>query len=238
VRLLPSRSPRRLPTGDYRPPVPKSPPDAADQELIDRFHFLYYDSWRHGKGTIELSWFGHRTLKCPLDLWIYQEILVETRPDVVVESGTAFGGSALYLAWLLDGLDHGRVISIDTEQRGEPPAHPRIEYLRGSSTDPQILDNVRAATHGRRTMVILDSDHSQAHVAAELEAYRGIVSVGGYLIVEDTDINGHPARPEFGPGPMEALQAFLATTDDFEVDRSRERFLLTLNPSGYLRRLR
>ena len=85
-------------------------------------------------------------------------------------------------------------------------------------------------------MVILDSDHSQAHVEAELAAYAGIVSVGSYLIVEDTDINGHPARPDFGPGPWEALQTFLATNHDFEVDRSRERFLLTLNPGGYLRR--
>jgi len=229
---------RSLPVGKYRPPAPAAELPEADRETIDAFHRLYYQTWRTGKGTIDLSWFGHRTLKCPFDLWTYQEIIVDTRPDVIVESGTAFGGSALYLATVLDALGHGRILSIDVEKRGKPPGHPRIEYVSGSSVDPAILDRIRTETKGGKTMVILDSDHSQAHVEAELAAYRDIVSVGCYLIVEDTDINGHPARPEFGPGPWEALQAFLATTDDFEVDRSRERFLLTLNPGGYLRRLR
>lgn len=227
-----------LPVGTYRPPKPAAALTDAERETIDAFHRLYYQTWRSGKGTIDLSWFGHRTLKCPLDLWTYQEILVDTRPDVIVESGTAFGGSALYLASILDGLGHGRILSIDTEKRGEPPQHPRVEYVSGSSVDPAVLSRIRKETTGSRTMVILDSDHSQAHVEAELAAYKDIVSVGCYLIVEDTDINGHPARPEFGPGPWEGLQAFLATTTDFEVDTSRERFLLTLNPGGYLRRLR
>ena len=87
-------------------------------------------------------------------------------------------------------------------------------------------------------MVVLDSDHSQAHVAAELEAYRSFVAPGCYLVVEDTNINGHPVAADFGPGPMEAVEAFLPRAPEFEVDRSRERFLLTLNPGGYLRRIR
>jgi cephalosporin hydroxylase len=87
-------------------------------------------------------------------------------------------------------------------------------------------------------MVILDSDHSEAHVKAELEAYRKVVSVGCYLIVEDTNVNGHPARAEFGPGPMEALDAFLPSAPEFEIDRTRERFMMTLNPRGFLRRTR
>lgn len=87
-------------------------------------------------------------------------------------------------------------------------------------------------------MVILDSDHSQAHVAAELTAYGPLVASGCYLVVEDTNINGHPVLPDFGPGPMEAVVAFLQTTPAFEVDASRERFLLSLNPRGYLRRVR
>jgi cephalosporin hydroxylase len=223
--------------GTYRPPSPATELTDAERETVDAFHRLYYDAWRDRRGTLDLAWFGHRTIKCPFDLWTYQEILVDTRPDVIVESGTAFGGSALYVATLLDALGHGRVVSIDIETRGRPPRHPRIEYLTGSSVDPAILDRVRRATAGSRTMVILDSDHSQAHVAAELAAYRDIVSVGCYLVVEDTDINGHPARPDFGPGPMEALEAFLASTDDFVSDGSRERFLLTMNPRGFLRRV-
>lgn len=87
-------------------------------------------------------------------------------------------------------------------------------------------------------MVILDSDHAEEHVFAELRAYRDVVSVGCYLIVEDTNVNGHPARPGFGPGPMEALDRFLATSDDYVVDADRERFMMTLNPRGFLRRVR
>ncbi len=87
-------------------------------------------------------------------------------------------------------------------------------------------------------MVILDSDHAQPHVSAELVAYRDIVSVGCYLIVEDTNVNGHPVHPEHGPGPMEALDGFLATNDDFVVDADRERFMMTLNPRGFLKRVR
>ncbi len=85
-------------------------------------------------------------------------------------------------------------------------------------------------------MVILDSDHSRDHVLRELELYSPLVTPGCYLVVEDTNVNGHPVSPEFGPGPMEAVEAFLETTNDFEVDRSREKLLLTFNPSGYLRR--
>ena len=87
-------------------------------------------------------------------------------------------------------------------------------------------------------MAVLDSDHGRDHVAREVAAWADLVSEGCYLIVEDTSVNGHPLLPDFGPGPMEALDAFLAGRTDFVVDRSRERFLLTLTPRGYLRRVR
>ena len=85
-------------------------------------------------------------------------------------------------------------------------------------------------------MVVLDSDHSRDHVLQELELYAPLVTPGCYLVVEDTNVNGHPVSPGFGPGPMEAVTEFLGTTDDFEVDRGREKLMLTFNPSGYLRR--
>ncbi len=88
-----------------------------------------------------------------------------------------------------------------------------------------------------RVLVILDSDHSQAHVAAELEAYSGLVRKDGFLVVEDTNVNGHPTAPEFGPGPMEALDAFLAEHPEFMIDRGFERFLMTCNPRGFLVRV-
>jgi len=85
-------------------------------------------------------------------------------------------------------------------------------------------------------MVVLDSDHTEAHVYEELTAYSPLVHQGDYLIVEDTNVNGHPIWPAFGPGPMEAVDRFLSQGNEFEIDRGCERFLLTMCPKGYLRR--
>lgn len=87
-------------------------------------------------------------------------------------------------------------------------------------------------------MVILDSDHSFEHVSRELDLYAEFVSPGGYLIVEDTVVNGHPILPEFGPGPFEAVAAFLRRDDRFQRDATREKFMLTFNPCGFLRRVK
>ena len=121
--------------------------------------------------------------------------------------------------------------------RDDYPEHPRITYLGGrSSTDPEVLAEVRARADGKRALVILDSDHSQRHVEAELAEYAGLVPVGGYVIVEDSNIG--QIRKDLLPGPLEAIETFLGTTDAFEIDRSREKVLITFNPSGYLRRVR
>jgi cephalosporin hydroxylase len=233
--FLEPRAPVRV--GAYRPPVRTAPLSAAEAGATDAFHVAYYDAWLARQGSMDLAWFGYRTMKSPMDMWTYQEILADTKPDLVVECGTAFGGSSLFLASLFDLLGRGEVLTIDIEARPGQPNHPRISRLIGSSVDPAILAEVRRRAAGRRTMVILDSDHSAAHVGAELEAYRGLVSPGCYLIVEDTDVNGHPVVPDHGPGPMEAVDAFLPTAPEFAVDRDRERFMLTLNPRGYLRRM-
>lgn len=194
----------------------------------------------HSSGVLEQTrWLGVTVWKCPLDLWVYQELASEVRPDLIVESGTAFGGSALYLASICDLLGHGRVLTIDIASQPGHPAHPRITYLQGSSIAPETLAAVRRAIRpGERVLAILDSDHRKAHVLAELRAYGPLVTPGSYLIVEDTNLNGHPVLPHFGPGPREAVQAFLAETDAFVPDRTREKFMLTFNAGGYLRRVR
>ena len=107
-----------------------------------------------------------------MDLWTYQEIVVETRPDLIVECGTHLGGSALYLASICELIGHGGVLSIDIEALPGRPRHARIEYVTGSSVDPGIVDSVGRETRGRRAMVVLDSDHIEAHVLAELAAYH------------------------------------------------------------------
>jgi cephalosporin hydroxylase len=229
--------PAPLRVGPYRPPVRTAPLSAAEAGATDAFHRAYYDAGLAHQGSMDLAWFGYRSMKSPMDMWAYQEIVAETKPDLVVECGTAFGGTSLYLASLLDLLGRGEVMTIDIVARPGQPNHPRISRLIGSSVDPAIVAEVRRRAIGRRTMVILDSDHRAAHVTAELGAYRGLVSPGYYLVVEDTNINGHPVVPDHGPGPMEALEAFLPGAPEFEVDRDRERFMLTLNPRGYLRRL-
>ena len=205
-----------------------------DRASVERAHDVLYESDAWTKAT----WLGAQALKNPLDLWIYQEIMVETQPALVVETGTYRGGSALFLASMCDLLDRGEVVSIDVEPlREDYPQHPRITYLGGrSSTDPDVVAEVRERAAGRKTLVILDSDHSQGHVEAELAVYAPLVPVGCHLIVEDSNIGR--IRKDLLPGPFEAIETFLAGSDAFEIDREREKFLITFNPSGYLRRVR
>jgi cephalosporin hydroxylase len=208
-------------------------------EVVSKFHDLYYRRWlKDGADTKNLSWFGYELIKCPLDLWLYQELVIRTRPDVIVETGTWCGGSALFLAMILDQLGHGQVITIDIEPQPDRPEHSRLSYLTGSSINPQILAQVRDAIGNHRALVILDSNHSAAHVYEEMLAYNPLVQVGDYLIVEDTNVNGHPVWSDFGPGPMEAVDKFLSENNEFVIDHRCERFLMTLNPRGYLKRIK
>lgn len=208
--------------------------NADAQRVADDFHRLYYDSetWKN------TYWLGVPTLKCPLDMWLYQEVIFDVKPDVIVECGTYFGGSAYYMASLLDLIGRGKVVTIDVDPRDGRPKHKRIRYLSGSSIDDGTVAKVTSQI-GRRdsVMVILDSDHSQAHVAQELRTYAPFVTPGSYLVVEDTNINGHPVYADFGPGPREALDEFLDGNGEFEVDTSREKFFVGFNPGGWLKRI-
>ena len=208
-----------------------------ESQLVADFHRLYYENAAHQTWQ-NTFYMGHQILKCPLDLWHYQEILSTVRPDLIIETGTCHGGSALYLAHLCDLLGVGRVITIDIEHKDGRPTHPRIEYWTASSTATDVVARATAAASRANTvMVILDSDHSEPHVSKELEAYADLVTPGSFLIVEDSNVNGHPIAPEFGPGPMEALDQFLVKRPDFVIDDRWDKFLLTFNPRGYLRRL-
>jgi cephalosporin hydroxylase len=204
--------------------------------VTDRFTNLYYDdpsTWR------TTYWLGIQTAKCPLDLWIFQEIIAETKPDLIIETGTHLGGSALFLASVCDLVGNGKVLTIDVLGDPTRPQHPRVTYLQGSSTEGGVVEEaVRLAGEAERVMVILDSDHSEAHVFDELTRLAPLVTPGCYLVVEDTIVNGNPVLPEFGPGPGEALARYLALEpSQFVVDRSREKFHLTFNPGGYVRRV-
>ena len=209
----------------------------VEREIVDNFHKLYHQANEWGKGMKGTTWEGIRTQKCPLDMWIYQEILWEIKPDVIIETGTLFGGSALYLARILDAIGHGRVISVDIEKRNVPN-HERILYITGSSIyEQQVTEVIKQIKKKDKVLVILDSDHTRDHVLTEMEIYGQMVTKGSYMIVEDSNINGHPVSPGWGAGPQEAIRDFLRTHKEFEVDKSKERHLLTYNPNGYLRRV-
>ena len=187
--------------------------------------------------TQRTTWFGVRALKNPLDAWVYQEILHETRPDVVVEIGTMFGGSTLYLAHLLDLMDHGRIISMDLSHAQVPDVvkrHPRITFVEGDAF-ANFAAVEKIIGKEERVLVIEDSSHTCDNTLALLRLYSTLVKPGDYFIVEDS-ICHHGLDQGPKPGPWEALETFAAENPDFETDRTRERFLLTWNPKGYLRR--
>uniref|UniRef100_A0A7C4U6Z2 Cephalosporin hydroxylase n=1 Tax=candidate division WOR-3 bacterium TaxID=2052148 RepID=A0A7C4U6Z2_UNCW3 len=210
-----------------------------EKNIVNLFHRLYYDSYLFNSTWKKTFWLGVPILKCPLDLWNYQEIIFETKPDLIIETGTAEGGSAFFLASLCDLIKNGNIISIDIIKNEKRPKHKRIKYLNGSSISDEIVNKVKNEVKKyNKVMVILDSDHHKEHVYKELKIYSEFVSKGCYLIVEDTNINGHPVFPDFGPGPMEAVMQFLKENKNFVIDKNREKFLLTFNPMGYLLRIK
>lgn len=193
------------------------------------------------------SWRGYPMDKCAQDVLVYQEIIMALRPDIIIETGTWYGGSGLFFADMCELVGAGRVLSIDkgtepyplTQRLAQLPQHPRLTYLTGDSADPATVAKAHAWADGATGLVVLDSDHSASHVLAELEEYHDLVSVGGFLIVEDTNVNGHPVRGDFGLGPWEAVQAWLGVADHpaFVPDADVEPYI-TFAPGGYLRRLR
>lgn len=217
--------------------------DRAEPEtlrsLAARFSTAFYD---HGGSTWQsVTWLGVPTKRYPTDLMALAEILAETRPELVIECGVFEGGGLLYTATILDALgDGGRVVGVDISlERCHPRVKedPRIELIESSSIDPDLLERLTGMAAGKRTMVVLDSDHSATHVLGELEGLGPLVSEGCYLICEDGSINGRPHIPDFGPGPSEALHAFLPTAPQFQPDLRRERFGMTLHPGGFLLRV-
>jgi cephalosporin hydroxylase len=211
------------------------------ETVIRRFSELSYDDPQTWKRN---HWLGVRTLQNPNDVWITQEIIFDVKPDFIVETGTLHGGSAVLWALILREINpDGRIITIDIQDqtapaRSLPLFQERVDFLLGSSIDPKIVADIQRRTKGKKVLVILDSNHARDHVLKEMESYAPMIPVGSYLIVQDSIVNGHPVRKDFGPGPMEAIGTFLAARDDFRPDRDRERLLFTMHPKGYLKRIK
>jgi cephalosporin hydroxylase len=138
---------------------------------------------------------------------------------------------------------NGKVITVDIAPQVEeasklPLWEQRVEMIVGSSTDSKVTNYVAQEVLHKKVLVTLDSLHTRNHVLNEMQIYSKLVTPGSYLVVQDTDLNGHPVNPHWGPGPMEAVQEFLKTNDDFVADREREKFLLTFYPGGWLKRVK
>lgn len=201
--------------------------------------------------SYHFKWLGRPIIQFPQDVVAIQEIIWETRPDLIIETGVARGGSVILHASVLEAIgEDGQVLGIDIDIRShnrvEIERHPlfsRIKLLEGSSISPEIINQVRAhAARARRCMVILDSNHTHAHVKRELEIYAPLVSPDCYLLVFDTIIEFMPesfsANRPWGPGnnPMTALEEFLKTDKRFEVQHDISAKLgITVAPGGYLK---
>lgn len=229
-------------------PKPRTVPLTVDEilgsssgkDLVARFVEFYY---RAGTAP-SMTYAGMPILKNPCDVWVIVELMERLRPTAIVETGTHCGGSATYYADMarLLGVD-AAVITIDINPKWPiDPVGRGVTSIVGYSTDGRVVAQVKAKVEECQrirpgnVLVLLDSDHSCDNVLQEMKLYAPLVTRGSYLIVEDTHVNGHPSFPSHGPGPWEAVDSFLATTSDFEVDRSCERFLLTFNPRGWLKR--
>lgn len=187
----------------------------------------------------DVTWLGHPIWQNVLDLWSLQEAISQIRPALLLETGTHRGGSALFYAHLFDLLGHGRVVTVDVE-RMHQLEHPRIEFLIGSSVSEAPLERMRAAVAAADgpVLVVLDSDHSQEHVAAELAAYHQFVTPGSLLLCQDGVIDELPRFREARPGPLPAIREFLFVHPEFKIDeRYNRRFFVTHHPDGWLRRV-
>jgi cephalosporin hydroxylase len=202
---------------------------------------------QHRTREWENRWLGLPIQQYPNDLVVYQEIMWDVRPDLVIETGTFRGGLAFYLAMLLQWMNRsGRVITIDINPcgwretvksiRGAARLRERIRFLAGNSVSKEVTSAVAAALRpDDRVLVLLDSYHGRDHVRQEMETYSQFVTVGSYLIVNDTHFD---TVLGYGPGPLAAVRHFLRSHREFVVDRSRNRFLVTSNPDSFLKRVR
>ena len=199
------------------------------------------------------TWMGIPIIQLPADIMATQEVIWKTKPDIIIETGVARGGSVLFMASILEMMGNGQVIGVDIDirkhNRESIEAHPmskRVTLIEGGSVDDSILKQVRAnIPDGARVMVVLDSDHSRDHVLEECRAYGPMVTKDCYMVVADTLV-GHLDEKEApqnrsqvwykGNDPLTALQDYMLESDRFEIDLEiNGKLVLSSSPGGYLR---
>lgn len=210
------------------------------------------------KYSYSFTWLGRPIIQLPEDILRIQEVIYRLQPDVILETGVAHGGSLIFYAGLCKLLGRGRVIGVDIEIRPrnreaieKHSLAPLISLIEGSSIDPQVLAQIKSLVRpGERTLVLLDSCHTAQHVAAELEAYHALVSVGSYLVATDGIMQELHDVPRGEPGwksdnPVAAVQAFVKRHPEFVIEQPPRLFNegslsrnLTYWPSAFLKRTR
>jgi len=226
----------------------------ADEELRAKSieWMLHADKYKY---TYNFSWMGRPIIKYPNDMVVQQELMWNLKPDLVIETGIAHGGSIIFTASMMEmmGLE-GEVVGIDIDirqhNRTEIENHPmmkRITMIEGSSTDLGVFEQVKAKAAGKRcVMVVLDSLHSHEHVYNELQLYPDLVTTGSYLLLPDTFIELFPKgyyshnRPwDVGDNPMTAMRQFLGEDDRFEIDQEIDnKLMITEGIKSYLKRVK
>lgn len=207
------------------------------------------------KYSYNFTWMGRPIIAFPQDMIAMQELIWKVKPDLIIETGVAHGGSIVYYASMLelvggDGLVLGIDIDIRKHNRDLIEAHPmmkRIKLLEGSSVSKEIVDQVKAiAATKKRVMICLDSNHTHEHVLQELELYAPLTTVGSYCVVFDTAVEDMPADWDWGPrpwgvgnNPKTAVHEYLKTHSEFEIDKTIDsKLLISVAPDGYLKRVR
>ena len=201
------------------------------------------------KISYEITWLGIPIIQIPEDIVIMQELIFNVKPDIVIESGIAHGGSLIFYSSLLELLGKGKVIGVDIEIRKHNreviESHPmskRIKLIEGNSTDPAVIKKVEEQIDpGSTVLVCLDSNHTKAHVLEELKAYSKFVTPASYIVVFDTimpDLVGLPGSQKnwYRDNPLEAVKEFLKINNDFEIDKSCNKLFVSYCPNGFLRK--
>jgi cephalosporin hydroxylase len=222
-----------------------------DKEIIKRFNNLYIQSG----ALVNTYWMGINSVQTPGDNWMMQELIYEVKPDFIIETGTYTGGTALYYAMLLEHINkNGKIITVDIKDYKNKSEleydvfNERVECIIGDSVGKETIDKIKSKVENHKVIVMLDSLHTKEHVLKEIELYSQFVSKGSYLVVADTFLStmSKSLRKDLKKagwhnskqGPMEAVNEFLKTNKNFIIDKSKEKFLNTQHPSGYLKRIK
>lgn len=205
--------------------------------FLKKYYNVLNEGWTY--------YLGIESKQYPTDNWIMQEIISEVKPDFIIETGTGAGGTALFYATILEKInENGKVITIDSRPYDPKVSEfkiwrERVEVIRGNSVSPEVITAIAKQIKGK-VLITLDSNHLKEHVLKELELYAPLVSLNSYIVIQDTHLNGHPNHHICvpGEGPLEAVEEFLKINNDFEIDPTKEKYFITQNPSGFLKRIR